>query len=552
MTMKKTSSHGAARAAKAVGYARVSTPDQAEKDLSLPAQMKAIRRYAQDHGLVLAGEFVERGITGTDDNRPEFRRMLQEIFQPSSEVGCIIVTHGSRFMRNATKARIHKEALRKRGIRVVAIQQEVTDDPNGRFAEGVFELIDQLESETNGVRTRAGMAENARQGYFNGSMPPFGFRVEKIATPAGQKNKLVVNPAEADLVREVFRQYLAGSGAKSTARGLNQRGLLYRKHLWSRDLVLRVISDPGVVGTYYWGKRGKQPRPESEWIGTAVEAIVDDEIFEMAQKLRERRDPGRSSGRLPSSPLLLAGLLRCGRCGDTCQLESSGKCDPSGQPYRYYNCRRFCRSGKEACAGYRMPCETLDSAILNHIAEHVFTEERCREILRDFLEDQGVLKLKTVEQRRLLERERDELGKRLERWYERIETEAALGDVGAERLRELKAKRDDVLRTLAKLKPLHSIPPYLYKVETIQRFQLRLREAFLSGDRSTARVYLHNLVDHIVIGEDEITIEARANAAIAMMAEPRNHKAEAGPREVLADVVDWRTRHDSNMRPSDS
>jgi len=108
------------------------------------------------------------------------------------------------------------------------------------------------------------MAENARQGYFNGSRPPFGFRVEKIATSAGPKNKLVIEPAEAELVREVFRQYLAGSGAKSTARNMNQRGLLYRKHLWTRDLVLRVISDPGVIGTYNWGRldsRGKCIRP---------------------------------------------------------------------------------------------------------------------------------------------------------------------------------------------------------------------------------------------------------------------------------------------------
>ena len=185
--MKKTSNQGAANRGKAVGYARVSTPEQAEKDLSLPAQMASIRRYAQDHGLALVGEFVERGITATDDNRPEFRQMLQDIFRPNSEVGTIIVTHGSRFMRNATKARVHKEALRKRGIRVVAIQQEVSDDPNGRFAEGVFELIDQLESETNGVRSRAGMAENARQGYFNGSRAPFGFHVEKVTTPAGQR-----------------------------------------------------------------------------------------------------------------------------------------------------------------------------------------------------------------------------------------------------------------------------------------------------------------------------------------------------------------------------
>ena len=186
----------------------------------------------------------------------------------------------------------------------------------------------------------------------------------------------------------------------------------------------------------------------------AVERIVDDEIFRMVQELRLRRDPGRNSGRLPSSPLFLAGLLRCSRCGDTCQLESSGKLDPNGEPYRYYNCRRFCRSGKEACAGYRISVDTLDSAILSHIAEHVFTAERCHQILREFVEDQGILRQKTAEQRRLLERERDELGKRLERWYERIETDAELGDVGAERLRELKSKRDEVLRTLAKLKPI--------------------------------------------------------------------------------------------------
>jgi hypothetical protein len=100
---------------------------------------------------------------------------------------------------------------------------------------------------------------------------------------------------------------------------------------------------------------------------------------------------------------------------------------------------------------------------------------------------------------------------------ERIETESDLGDVGAERLRELKTKRDKVLRTLAKLTPMHSVPPYLYKPETIQRFQGWLRKAFLGSDRATARVYLQNLVDHIIVGEDEIIIEARAGAALAMM-----------------------------------
>jgi site-specific DNA recombinase len=541
----KAKAEVAVKSAKAVAYARVSTAEQAEQDLSLPAQISAIRKYAQDHGLVLVGEYVERGISGTDDNRPEFRQMLQDIFRPSSEVGSIIVTHGSRFMRNATKARVHKEALRKRGIRVVAIQQEVTDDPNGRFAEGVFELIDQLESETNGVRTRAGMAENAKQGFCNGSKPPFGFKIEKVTAPNGrQKNKLVVDVSEAEVVREVFKRYLAGSGAKATARELNQRGLLYRKHFWTRDLVLRVISDTSVVGTYFWGRndsRGKRVRPESEWVRITVDSIVEDELFEMAQKLRARRDPGKNPGRLPSSPLLLAGLVRCGRCGDTCQLESSGKCDADGNPYRYYNCRRFCRSGKEACAGYRIKTETLDSAVLNHLAEQFFTEDRCRELFRDYIEEQGAWREKTTEQRRLLERERDELSKRLERWFERIETDPELGDIGAERMRELKTKRDEIVRTLGKLKPLHTIPPYLYKPEATQRFQARLREGLLSGDRATARMYVHNLVDRVGVTDDDIIIDVNAGAALAMILRPSAASPESASGEVLADVVGWRT-----------
>ncbi len=104
-----------------------------------------------------------------------------------------------------------------------------------------------------------------------------------------------------------------------------------------------------------------------------------------------------------------------------------------------------------------------------------------------------------------------------------------------------------MVRALAKLRPLHTVAPYLYKTETIQRFQNRLREAFLSGDRGTARVYLQNLVDHIVVGEDEIVIEAKAGAALAMMAASRPAVSESTSGEVLADVVDWRTPEDSNL-----
>ena len=132
------------------------------------------------------------------------------------------------------------------------------------------------------------------------------------------RGKLVPNPEEVETHNEVFRLYLAGSGAKSTTRALNQRGLNYRGKPWSKDLVMKVIGETAATGIYYWGKRETKTgllRDKEDWIVLEVEPIIDAELFNMAQKLRAHRDPGKNSGRTGASPLLLAGLVKCGKCG---------------------------------------------------------------------------------------------------------------------------------------------------------------------------------------------------------------------------------------------
>jgi site-specific DNA recombinase len=151
----------------AVLYARVSDPEQAEKDLSLPAQLEAMREYARSHGLNVVQVYVEPGVTARDDNRVEFRRMMERVLAPECRTGTILVLHTSRFMRNAFKAKLWKGRLEKLGIRVVAIRQEVTDDASGHLMENVFEAFDQYESEIIGERVSLGMRQNAKQGYFN-------------------------------------------------------------------------------------------------------------------------------------------------------------------------------------------------------------------------------------------------------------------------------------------------------------------------------------------------------------------------------------------------
>ncbi len=532
-------------------YLRVSTADQAEKDLSIPAQRDTLRRHCHQNGYTIVREYVEPGKTAKDDARPVFKQMIADVLASGSSVNTILVYMTSRFMRNTFKAQLYKTQLRKAGVRVIAVQQPTTDDAHGHFIEHMFEAFDEFESEINGVRTAAAMRENVRQGNFNGSSAPYGFRIHKEESRPGLfRGKMVPNAEEIPIVREVLRLYVGGAGAKATARELNQRGVRYRQgKLWTRDMVLRIVSEEALVGNYHWGKtdhRTGQQRPRSEWIPLKVEPIIDRELFDMAQAVRRERDPERSPGRTASSPMLLAGLVRCGSCGATYTLEMSGK------GHRYYNCRAFTRTGKEACAGYRIPQSKLDDAVLAHLADKLFTLERCREILRDFVEEVGIMRQKTTEHRKQLEREIGELNRRIERWEEAFETRREDADVIMPKLRDLRGKRDELAATLSKIVPLRAVPPHLYNETTIRKFQENIRELFLSKDTSLTRNYLRFLVQDITVRGAEITIRGRTDAAVALLAsgaEPGSSPLNQSSA-VLTSVVDWRPRRDLNARPS--
>jgi site-specific DNA recombinase len=537
-----------------VFYARVSTDEQAKKQLSIPSQLDELRKFAKAHGYIILREFIEPGASATDDNRKVFKRMMEFVLMAGNNVDAILVLRTDRFMRNATKARAWKESLRRQGIRAISITQETSDDPVGRLIEGIFELLDQYESEINGLRTSAAMRKNAEKGYFNGSHPPYGCKVEHTESEHGiRKGRLVLDPREAEVRREVFRLYVAGSGAKATARDLNQRGYRYRGgRLWRKEHVLRVIGETAAVGVYYWGKVDpitRRPTDREDWVAISVEPGVEQELFDLAQRVREERDPERHPGRAASSPLLLARLLKCGICGASCQLETSGKVGAAGDYYRYYNCRSAVRVGREACKGSRIPVRVLDDAVVRHVADKLFTPDRCRTILADLVEETGVLRRRTAEQRREYQKQIDDINRRIAKWEAAFEEGASAQDLGLDRLRELKAKRDEVAATLGKLTAIRPPPGYLQSDENIERFRSSIRDLFLGEDRAVAKNYLRFLVDRIVVTGKNISIFTRSEAVARLMAEGK--KKEVRPEApVLTSVIDWLPSTDSNRGPS--
>src|ERR1700724_846294 len=119
----------------------------------------------------------------------------------------VIVVHSfSRFFRDQFQFEFYVRKLAKNGVRLISITQDLGDDPMSVMMRQIMALFDEYQSKENAKHTLRAMRENARQGYWNGSRPPFGYRVvaaEQRGTRT--KKRLDVDPLQAKHVRLFFR-----------------------------------------------------------------------------------------------------------------------------------------------------------------------------------------------------------------------------------------------------------------------------------------------------------------------------------------------------------
>ena len=127
-------------------YARVSS-DRQDVDLSVAAQLRALREHADKNGYVVVREFVDEAESGRVADRPQFQEMLDEAKKPQAPFREILVWKFSRFTRKREHAVAFKSMLRRRGIRVVSITEQADDTAAGRLLEGIIETIDEFYSE---------------------------------------------------------------------------------------------------------------------------------------------------------------------------------------------------------------------------------------------------------------------------------------------------------------------------------------------------------------------------------------------------------------------
>ena len=321
-------------------YARVSS-DRQDVDLSVAAQLRALRDYAKANGYTVAREYVDEAESGRISDRPQFRAMIDEGSQANAPFQVILVWKFSRFTRKREHAVAFKSMLRRRGIRVVSITEHADDSPTGKLMEAIIESVDEFYSENLAQEVVRGMREAASRGFFLGSKAPFGYNRVNINDGVRERPTLEVDPVAAPIVNDIFESSKRGNGLKEICKQLNSRGITNKGRRWQKNVVHYLLTNEAYTGTAVWGlkskdeKAGEPVRVEEAWT-----ALVSRETFDAVQRGLHERAPAKQRPGRVGSQYLLSGLLRCGVCGKP----YSGQGAKSGQ-FAYYVCGSLFREG---------------------------------------------------------------------------------------------------------------------------------------------------------------------------------------------------------------
>lgn len=502
-------------------YVRVSTDDQANKNLSIPSQIRELEDYCKQKKWQVVAVYKEEGESAfQDSHRPLFEEMIYNATRKDHPYDVILTVTTNRFFRNAEKARVYKKMLKKLNVRVIAIKQEVADDPMGDIVGGIFELIDEYESEMIAIHTRRGMLENARQGYSNGARTPYGYE----AKADGDKKRLVVNEDEASIVREIFSMYLGSTGVsmgiKSIASMMNEKGLLVRGKPWKKGLVHAILTRTTYTGKHFFNRtdsRTHQKKAHDEWVEIQVPQIIDNQTYEAVQLLLQNRSFEDRKTKSDDSPTLLTGLLKC-KCGAGMTL-MTGK----GGRYRYYRCTSRTNIANSSCDTPNIPVGDLDELVLKTLKAKVFTPQRIQRILEELFAalatgDDGTVR----KDLKKFVKELSDVNDSFHQLSALFEKKALPFDILTERAGILTAKRDNLQVRIDELKYRQDMKPMNVTPEVLKDFCAAIASKLKSEDKTFAKEYLKIFVKEITLDGKQVTIVGNASTIASAIDEKKS------------------------------
>ena len=475
-------------------YARVSS-DRQDVDLSISAQLRALRDHARKNGYIVAREYVDEAESGRIADRPEFRKMIDAASQPKAAFQEILVWKFSRFTRKREHAVAFKSMLRRKGVRVVSITEHADDTPTGKLMEAIIESVDEFYSENLAQEVTRGMREAASRGFWIGSRTPYGYNRLMVQDGPKKRPTLEPDPDASRVVKRIFDMAEAGTGMLHIARALNDEGIASPTgKLWSKNGIHFILRNEVYTGTLIWGANAKD-KADPIRIEKAFPAIISKAKSQRVNSLMRSRAPKIAHPRRVGSSYLLSGLVKC----EACKMPLTGRFAKSGQ-YSYYVCQSNINFGKDACNTPTLNARRFEELVVAKIRSNVLTKGNIRELVKVVAEEMDGVTREQRKSLRAIEDELEDVRKKLGRIWHHIETtDTAMADA-SDRIREHRERQERLEYFAEQARAdLSQRRKVLDNANTIAAYAKDMKDFLNESELTERRAFIQSFVKEIIV-----------------------------------------------------
>ena len=372
-------------------YLRLSQEDLREGDsVSIDNQRMILTKYVKEKGWTLVDTYADDGWTGTDFNRPEVQRLLDDA--KSGRINIIVVKDLSRFGRNYIQVGQYIDYIFPlNNIRFIALNDGVdTADRNSTALEmmPIINLFNEWHASSTSKKIKAVVEANAKAGKYGCKQAAYGY-----IKGDDEKHTPIINPETAPVVLSIFKMRAQGISPRHIADKLNEDGILNptdyhysrigkeptiaMRHLWSGATVKNILQNRIYLGQLAQLRRTTVShknhkvvyKDESDWVivENNHEPIITQELWDRVREVENSVSNGKPMKTGYVNPL--CGLMFCADCGFKMQVATTWrgiKKTPDAVPYRSYNCTSYRLFGKNACDSHYITERCIEKLIVDN------------------------------------------------------------------------------------------------------------------------------------------------------------------------------------------
>lgn len=513
---------------KAALYCRLSVDDgNFGGSVSIETQKILLEQYCKDHKITDYKFYCDDGCSGTNFDRPSFKKMLSDIDE--GKINLVIVKDLSRFGLNYVEAGMYVQRFTDSNIRFIAADDNYDSLVNSDdLLFPIKNVVNEMYARDVSKKTKAAKKAKARDGQFIGSKAPFGYKIDP-----NDRHHLIVDEPAAQVVKRIFRLASEGVGYNKMAKIFREEKVLtpiayfnlnnpdyFKSDYWRKEFdwhvtsIRAILNNEVYLGKLVYGKqrnksmksKEKVRNPKEDWIvvENCHEPIITQELWDTVHKILNAKHRPAKAGEVQ----MFAGLLYCSDCGHC--LTYSQKQRKDGSYHGAYSCWMYKTHGKEYCASHYITFDTIYELVLIDIQRNLFQYRKNTDKFKSILSRKYQSDSQKQAEQITLEYEQkqkrcEELDKIISRLYE----DNVLGRIGDERYESMSQSYE-----LEQVEIKKALPILKSKIDELKRQSdcadnfINVIKKYTIIDKLDAAI-LNELIDKIVVHHKEQAEDGR-------------------------------------------